>query len=188
MALDQFLFGLATFTIFVIAGPFGGPSNAYEWMKNIFKNYRSTRIKRFTVYFTFLAWCLERLTAGLGFWFFVICGWTDLTYIWAIASLFLLYIVIDWYCWPPLYFHPMNDRNYLFIFALYGLGWLSQVVAWILMIVKRAHTNATFFYTGFGLMAASSLFGIGLAVGLYIIYDREGSMSQRKYSQSRSTM
>ena len=180
--MDPLRHGIATFGTFVILGPLGGPYNTADWAKRL-REGRS-QISEMTIYIIQFLWILERLLAGLGFWFLGLSDWSSINYYIAIAALFFFYAVLDWYCWPGLYFYPVEQRNYYFIAGVYVLGNISLIVAWILMIIIRAFTTTAYFYTSFGLMVASTLFAIVL--GAVLVYAHRGS--EMFYSRGKPTL
>lgn len=169
--MDAFRFGTATFATFGLLGPLGGPYNTAHWAKQLRDSRAQT--SEMAIYLIQFLWFLERITAGLGMWFFLLTDWSDSTFFIAIEALFFFYAVLDWYCWPGLYFYPMEQRNYYFVAGTYILGVISLIVAWILMIVKRSFTTTGFFYTSFALMVVSTL--VALILGAMLVYVHRGS-------------
>lgn len=163
--MDTFLFSVGTFSALGIALPLGGPYTSGDWAKHLRTNGKS--VSEFLIYLVQFLFLFERIAGGVGFWFFLLADWSDWAYFVAISALFVSYLVFDFYCWPSLYFYPVENRNYIVTAAVYGFGWVCMVVAWILMIVKRAYTTAWAFWAGFSLMAVASLLGVALAIALW---------------------
>jgi len=175
--MDAFRFGTAAFATFGLLGPLGGPYNTADWAKQLRASTSGT--SEMLIYLVQFLWYLGRQTAGLGMWFFLLTDWSNVNYFIAIMALFFSYAVMDWYCWPGLYFYPEQYRNYWIVGTVYLLGWAFLVAAWILMLVQRAITTAGFFWTAFSLMAFSSLIGIILGVTLLYAYRSTFFMSAR---------
>lgn len=174
--MDAFRFGTATFATFGLLGPLGGPYNTAHWAKHLRES--KAQVSEIAIYFIQFLWFIERLAAGLGMWSFLLTDWNDSTYFVAIEALLFFYATLDWYCWPGLYFYPMEQRNYFFVAGTYALGTISLIVAWILMLVKRAFTVTVFFFWfSFSLMAFSTLLAIVLGIGL--VYVHRGTFFQR---------
>lgn len=169
--MDAFRFGTATFATFGLLGPLGGPYNTADWAKKLREG--KAQVSEMSIYIIQFLWFLERIAAGLGMWFFLLSDWSDSTYFIAIEALFFFYATLDWYCWPGLYFYPMEHRNYYFVAGTYVLGAISLVVAWILMVVRRTFTTVGFFWTSFALMAFSTL--VALVLGAMLVFVHRGT-------------
>lgn len=170
--LDALKFGATAFAAFGFLAPFGGPYTASDWIKGLKASDAS--VSTFTLYAVQILWMLERLTAGLGIWFFTLSDWSHYNFAVAIYALFFFYALLDFYCWPGLYFYPVSNRNYFFVAGAYFLGWVALVVSWILAIVQRAFTTAGFFWTYFALSVLSTVLAAVLA-GLLIYVHRSGN-------------
>lgn len=181
-ALDAFRFGTATFATFGFLGPLGGPYNTAHWAKHLREN--RAQVGEMAIYLIQFLWFLERIAAGLGMWFFLLTDWSDQPFFIAIEALFFFYALLDWYCWPGLYFYPLEQRNYYFVAGTYILGAISLIVAWILMVVKRTFTTAGFFWTSFSLMVFSTL--IALILGAMLIYAHRGASFFSSYGRGRA--
>lgn len=172
---DEFKFSATAFAVFGYFGPFGGPYSASDWAKHLRdgKESGTTDLGNWAIYAIQVIWLLERLAAGLGMWFFLLTDWSHVNFFIAIWALFFFYVLMDWYCWPGLYFYPVKQRNYFFVAGTYFLGWASLVVSWILAVVQRAHNTPGFFWTYFSLSVLSSFLAAGLAV--LLIYAHRSS-------------